>query len=73
MVEGKDFFDGDSKIAVQNIPANAIDKVQVLKNFSEVGQLKGVQDNSDNLAINIRLKEGKKNFWFGEINAGAGR
>ncbi len=72
LVEGKDFFDGDSKIAVQNIPANAIDKIQVLKNFSEVGQLKGVQDNSDNLAINIRLKEGKKNFWFGEINAGAG-
>jgi hypothetical protein len=72
MVEGKDFFDGDTKIATQNIPANAIDKVQVLKNFSEVGQLKSVQDNSDNLAINIKLKEGKKNFWFGEITAGAG-
>ncbi len=72
MVEGKDFFDGDSKIAVQNIPANAIDKVEILKNFSEVSQLKGVQDNSDNLAINIRLKEGKKNFWFGEITAGVG-
>ena len=72
MVEGKDFFDGDSKIAVQNIPANAIDKIEILKNFSEVSQLKGVQDNSDNLAINIRLKEGKKNFWFGEITAGVG-
>jgi hypothetical protein len=72
MVEGKDFFDGDSKIATQNIPANAIDKVQILKNFSEVGQLKGVQDNSDNLAINIKLKEGKKNFWFGEVTAGVG-
>ncbi|NVK52721.1 MAG: TonB-dependent receptor [Flavobacteriaceae bacterium] len=72
MVEGKDFFDGDTKVATQNIPANAIDKVQVLKNFSEVNQLKGVQDNSDNLAINIKLKEGKKNFWFGEITAGVG-
>jgi hypothetical protein len=72
MVEGKDFFDGDSKTATQNIPANAIDKVEILKNFSEVGQLKGVQDNSDNLAINIKLKEGKKNFWFGEITAGVG-
>ena len=72
MVEGKDFFDGDTKIATQNIPANAIDKVQVLKNFSEVDQLKSVQDNSDNLAINIKLKEGKKNFWFGEVTAGVG-
>ena len=36
MVEGKDFFDGDTKLATKNIPANAVDKVQVLKNFSEV-------------------------------------
>ncbi|MFT4575224.1 MAG: hypothetical protein ACI9SI_000123 [Polaribacter sp.] len=72
MVEGKDFFDGDSKIATQNIPSSAIDKIEILKNFSEVSQLKGVQDNSDNLAINIKLKEGKKNFWFGEIMAGVG-
>jgi len=72
MVEGKDFFDGDSKIATQNIPANAIDKVQILKGFSEVNQLKSVSDNSDNVAINIRLKKGKKNFWFGEITAGLG-
>lgn len=72
MVEGKDFFDGDTKIATQNIPSNAIDKVEILKNFSEVNQLRSVSDNQDNVAINIKLKEGKKNFWFGEITAGAG-
>ena len=72
MVEGKDFFDGDSKIATKNIPANAIDKVQVLKNHSEVGQMSRVTDNEDNVVINIKLKEGKKNFWFGEVTAGLG-
>lgn len=72
MVEGKDFFDGDSKLATKNIPANAIDKVQVLKNHSDVGQLSRVTDNQDNIAINIKLKEGKKRFWFGEVAAGAG-
>ncbi len=72
MVEGKDFFDGDSKLATQNIPANAIDKVQVLKNHSEVSQMSSVTDNEDNIVINIKLKEGKKNFWFGEISAGIG-
>lgn len=72
MVEGKDFFDGDSKIATKNIPANAIDKVQVLKNHSEVGQMSRVTDNEDNVVINIKLKEGKKNFWFGEVSAGLG-
>ena len=72
MVEGKDFFDGDSKLATKNIPADAVDKVQVLKNYSEVGQLGGVTNNQDNIAINIKLKEGKKNFWFGTVTAGAG-
>ena len=72
MVEGKDFFDGDSKLATKNIPANAIDKVEVLRNFNEVGQLRGVTNNQDNVAINIKLKEGKKNFWFGEVTAGSG-
>lgn len=72
MVEGKDFFDGDSKIASDNIPANAIDKVEVLRNYNEVGQMKGLSNDEDNIALNIRLKQGKKNFWFGEITAGAG-
>jgi len=72
MVEGKDFFDGDSKLASKNIPSNALDKIQVLRNYNEVGQLGGVRDSQDNYAINIKLKEGKKNFWFGEITAGAG-
>ncbi len=72
MVEGKDFFDGDSKIASQNIPANAVDKVEVLRNYTEVSQLSGVTNNQDNVAMNIKLKEGKKRFWFGELTAGAG-
>ncbi|CAL2091068.1 TonB-dependent receptor [Tenacibaculum sp. 190524A05c] len=72
MVEGKDFFDGDSKLATKNIPANAIDKVQVLKNHSEVRQMSSVTDNEDNIVINLKLKEGKKNFWFGEVSAGIG-
>ena len=72
MVEGKDFFDGDSKLAVENIPANALSKVEVLKNYNEVSQLKGLTNDDDNVALNIRLKEGKKKFWFGELTAGYG-
>lgn len=72
MVEGKDFFDGDTKLGVKNIPADAIDKVQVLRNYNENSILKGVENNQDNLAMNIKLKEGKKNFWFGDMTAGIG-
>ena len=72
MVNGKDFFDGDTKLATENIPSNAVSKVQVLRNYAEVGQLSGVRNNQDNVAINIKLKEGKENFWFGTVTAGGG-
>lgn len=72
MVEGKDFFDGDTKLGVKNIPADAIDKIQVLRNYNEVKALKGLGNDQDNVAMNIKLKEGKKNFWFGDMTAGTG-
>ena len=72
MVEGEDFFDGDSKLASKNIPANALKKVEVLRNYSEVSQLRGVTNNQDNVALNIKLKDGKKKFWFGDLEGGLG-
>lgn len=72
MVEGKDFFDGDTKLGVKNIPADAIDKIQVLRNYNENTILKGVENNQDNIGMNIKLKSGKKNFWFGDVNTGVG-
>ncbi len=71
LVEGKEFFDGDSKMATKNIPANAVDKVQVLRDFNEVGPMAGVND-SDAIALNIKLKDGKKNLWFGDVSVGGG-
>lgn len=73
LVEGKEFFQGDSKLATKNIPSNAVDKIQVLRNFGDVSQLSGVQDNQDRVALNIKLKKGKDNFWFGDITGGYGQ
>ena len=72
MVEGKDFFDGDTKLGVKNIPADAIDKVQVLRNYNEISAMRGVENNEESIAMNIKLKEGKKNFWFGDVTAATG-
>ncbi|MEO8237687.1 MAG: carboxypeptidase-like regulatory domain-containing protein [Flavobacterium sp.] len=69
LVEGKSFFGGGSKLAVENIPADALDKIEVIDHFSEVGFMKQVSD-SDDLAMNVKLKEDKKKFVFGDIEAG---
>ncbi|GLB53168.1 hypothetical protein NBRC110019_22080 [Neptunitalea chrysea] len=71
LVEGNTFFTGDSKLAVNNIPADAVAEVEVLDNYNEVSFLKGLSD-SDEMALNVKLKEGKKNFVFGDIHTGVG-
>jgi hypothetical protein len=71
LVEGKSFFGGGSKLAVENIPADALDKVEVIDHFNEVNFMKQVSDSED-LAMNIKLKADKKKFVFGDIEAGLG-
>ena len=71
LVENKIFFTGDSKLAVNNIPADAVDKIEILDNYNAVAMLKGLQDSED-MAMNIRLKEDKKKFTFGDVEVGAG-
>jgi hypothetical protein len=71
LIDGKPFMDGNTKLATKNLPANAVDRVQVLKNFNEVGPMRGL-DTNENLALNIQLKEGKKNMVFGDLTAGVG-
>lgn len=71
LVEDKIFFTGNSKLAVNNIPADAVNQVQILDDYNEVGFLKGLNQSND-LALNIKLKENKKKFAFGDIETGGG-
>src|SRR5690606_14735057 len=71
MVEGKTFFTGDPKLGVNNIPADVVEEVEALDNYSEIAFLKGLSD-TDQMALNIKPKEGKKNFVFVDLEAGAG-
>ncbi|HLS12861.1 MAG TPA: carboxypeptidase-like regulatory domain-containing protein, partial [Flavobacteriaceae bacterium] len=71
MVDGQDFFGGDTKLGVNHIPADAVDEVEAIDNYHEVAFMKGLSD-SDRMAMNIKLKEDKKSFVFGETEAGSG-
>jgi len=71
LVDGKTFFGGGTKLGVENIPADAIDGVEVIDNYNEVAFLKGLTD-SDKMALNVKLKKGKKKFSFGDIEASTG-
>ncbi|MCF6295049.1 MAG: carboxypeptidase-like regulatory domain-containing protein [Flavobacteriaceae bacterium] len=71
LVDGKLFFGGSTKLAIENIPANVMDKIEIISDYIEDELLKDIVDEKD-LALNVVLKEDKKNFIFGGIEAGLG-
>jgi hypothetical protein len=72
LVDGKEFFGNDPKVATKNLPADAIDKVQVYDKLSDQAQLTGFDDGNNEKTINLKLKKDKKKGYFGKINAGTG-
>ena len=72
LVDGKEFFGNDPKIATKNLPANAVDKVQVYDKKSDMAEFTGIEDGRDAKTINLELKDGKKNGYFGNASAGGG-
>jgi Outer membrane protein beta-barrel family/CarboxypepD_reg-like domain len=71
-VDGKEFFGSDPKIATKNLPADAVDKVQVYDKQSEMAEFTGVDDGEREKTINIKLREDKKKGLFGNIEGGYG-
>ncbi len=72
LVDGREFFGSDPNIALRNLPADAIDRVEVLDQRSDQSRLTGFDDGSYTKTINIILRSDKKNGSFGRTYAGYG-
>lgn len=71
-VDGKKFFGSDPKVATRNLPADAVDKVQVFDKLSDQAAFTGIDDGQREKTINLELKADRRNAMFGKIEAGAG-
>lgn len=72
LIDGKEFFSDDPTVASKNIPANMVDKLQVIDRKSDLARLTGVDDGEDETVINLTVKKGMNNGWFGTATAGYG-
>jgi hypothetical protein len=72
LVDGKNFFGDDPKVATKNLPAEAITKVQVFDDKSEQAKLTGVEDGKKEKTVNLQLKEEFKKGGFGKGTVAAG-
>lgn len=71
LVEGKPFFGGNSELALTGLPADAVGVVKVLENYQPLG-FSLDQAGERRIAIDVKLREEKKNVSFGELAAGLG-
>jgi hypothetical protein len=72
LVNGKPFFGKDGKIATQNLPAEIIDKVQVVDTKTKSEEIAGDSSSSQEKTINLTIQEDKNKGFFGKVVAGYG-
>lgn len=72
LVDGEEFFSNDPKVASKNLPANMIEKLQVLERRSEMSQMTGFDDGEEENVINLTVRPGMKEGLFGSAFAGYG-
>ena len=72
LVDGKDFFSDDATVASKNLPANIVDKLQVIDRKSDLARLTGVDDGEEETVINLTVKKGMNQGWMGNITGGYG-
>ncbi|MEP6727405.1 MAG: outer membrane beta-barrel family protein [Bacteroidota bacterium] len=72
LVDGEEFFGDDPTLVTQNLRADMIDKVQVFDKKSDQADFTGIDDGQKTKTINLKLKDSKKNGYFGKVNLGGG-
>lgn len=72
LVDGKPFFGQNAQVATRNLPADAVEAVEVYDQASEMEEFSGIADGEEEKTINLVLKEDKKSGQFGELSGGYG-
>jgi len=72
LVDGREFFGDDPNIALKNLPAEVIEKIEVFDRLSDQSQFTGIDDGNTEKTINIVTRQDKRNGQFGKLSAGIG-
>jgi hypothetical protein len=72
IVDGKEFFGNDPKLATKNLTADMVESVQVFDDMSEQSKFTKIDDGSRSKTINIKLKKDRNKGYFTRALAGAG-
>ena len=72
LVDGKEFFLNDKEVAMKNIPTEMIDNLKTYDRKSDLARVTGIDDGEEETVLDLTVKKGMKNGWFGNLNLGIG-
>lgn len=72
MVDGKEFFGGDVKTGLKNLPVNMIDKLKTYDKKSDLARVTGIDDGEEETVLDLKVKKGMNQGWFGNASAAVG-
>lgn len=72
MVDGKEFFTDDPKVAMKNLPVNMVEKVKAYNKKSDMARITGIDDGDEEAVLDLTVKKGMKDGWIGNLIAGYG-
>ncbi|MBR6287644.1 MAG: outer membrane beta-barrel protein, partial [Bacteroidaceae bacterium] len=72
LVDGKEFFLNDKEVAMKNIPTEMIDKLKTYDRKSDLSRVTGIDDGEEETVLDLTVKKGMKNGWYGNVSMGAG-
>lgn len=72
LVDGKEFFLNDKEVAMKNIPTEMIDNLKTYDRKSDLSRVTGIDDGEEETVLDLTVKKGMKNGWYGNVNLGAG-
>src|SRR5574344_461420 len=72
MVDGKEFFSSDTKVAMKNLPVEMVDKIKAYDKKSDLAKVTGIDDGEEETVLDLSVKKGMKQGWFGNADLAAG-
>jgi hypothetical protein len=72
MVDGKEFFGGDVKTGLKNLPVNMVEKLKTYDRKSDLARITGIDDGEEETVLDLKVKKGMNQGWFGNIDAAMG-
>ncbi|MCL2727977.1 MAG: outer membrane beta-barrel family protein, partial [Bacteroidales bacterium] len=72
MIDGKSFFTDDPTIATRNLPARMVERVNVVNRRSDQARFTGIDDGNEEFVLDLSIRPGMMNGWFGNMSAGYG-